>query len=236
MIDQVKSYIEQPDVRAALFDIDGTLTIGGDPWRALLSSPKLTRMRKGWLYAVALPHYALSRAGFVQQAGFRDRWIRLMARIMTGWTATEVRAVCERTVTECLVPVLRSDVVAVLNKHRDYGHLVVLVSTMFDGIVSRLAEYLGADAGLGTRIELRDSRCTGRIEGETCSGARQVVLVHEFLARNGSAISLDACAAYADSQSDIPLLASVGYPVAVYPPREMRAVAVERGWHIYPEM
>lgn len=219
-------------MRAALFDIDGTLTSGGDVWRPLVSSPQVHPLRKAWLWGTGMPHYLLSKPNLLNQAGFRDRWVRLMAWLMTGWPADDVQTMAGRIVAEKLVPALRADVVAVLGAHRAAGRPVILVSTMFDAITSRFAQHVGADAGLGSAVELRDGVCTGRIAGETCAGPRKINFAWRYLAREHPGIGLEACAAYADSASDIAFLVGAGYPVAVYPDDAMRAAAEARGWPI----
>jgi HAD superfamily hydrolase (TIGR01490 family) len=221
------------EIRAALFDIDGTLTTGGEVWAGLLKSPDVLRTRRIWLYMTALPHYFLSRARLVSQAAFRDRWVRLMVWLMTGWSAEQVKHVYETIALDYLVPTLRPDVVTLVKQHNDQGHHVVLVSTMFDGIVQRLAQYVGAEGGLGSRVEMDGGRCTGRIIGETCSGERKVSFARDYLAGSVPEVSLEQCAAYADSASDIAFLAGVGHPVATYPDETMRMAALERGWRIY---
>jgi HAD superfamily hydrolase (TIGR01490 family) len=199
-----------------------------------VKSPDVQPWRRAWLYASAWPQYGLSKAGVISQAGFRDRWVRLMAMLMTGWTSQQVQAVCQGIVDVSLVPMLRPDVVGILRQHRAQGQPVLLVSTMFEEIVQALAEHVGADAGLGSRLGLRDGCCTGKIVGQTCSGARKLAFARIYLAKHRPELALDDCAAYADSRSDIPFLSGVGYPVAVYPDEAMRRAALERGWPIHP--
>ncbi len=224
-------YTIDPNVRAALFDIDGTLTSGGEVWAALIKSPRVSRLKRGWLYSSAMPHYMLSKAGVVSQTGFRDRWVRLMAWLMAGWPEQQAQAHYDQIVIEGLLPMLRSDVLEILRQHQALGHPAILVSTMFEGIVQEFAAHIGANAGLGSQVEFRDGRCTGRVIGETCSGARKVDFARRYLEQAG--LSVADAAAYADSRSDIPFLAGAGYPVATYPDEDMRAAAQDRGWRVY---
>jgi HAD superfamily hydrolase (TIGR01490 family) len=227
------SYTIDPNVRAALFDIDGTLTSGGEVWSALITAPDVSWFKRTWLYVSAMPHYMLSKTGIVSQVGFRDRWVRLMAWLVAGWSVQQAQAIYGQIVAEGLLPMLRPDVVDSLKQHKALGHPVVLVSTMFEGVVSGFAEHVGADTGLGSQVEFRDGRCMGRIVGQTCSGLRKVDFARRYLEQHHPGLSLADCAAYADSRSDIPFLAGVGYPVAVYPDEAMRAAALEHGWPIY---
>lgn len=224
-----------PAARAALFDIDGTLTDAsqGNAWDALIHAPETSALKRSWLYATALPHHLLSKTGIVSQAGFRDRWARLMAWLMAGWSAADVQAVCERIVTQCLIPVVRSDVVALLKQHIDAGQPVVLVSTMFEPIVQGFAAHVGATTGVGSVLGFQDGMCTGKIVGETCTGERKVTFAQRYLAQHHPALDLAECAAYADSASDVPFLAGIGLPTAIYPDDTMRAEAAARGWPIY---
>lgn len=227
-------YEHSSEVRIALFDIDGTLTTGGDVWRPLLSSPRVSQWRKARLYATAYPQFILSKLHLVDQAAFRDRWVRLMAWLIAGWSESDYRSLCEQIVRETLVPAFRDDMVEVLKTHHSQGHIVLLASTMFDGMVREVARIVNADAGLGSQVELREGRCTGRIVGPTCSGKRKVAFAGKYLEAHHPGATLESAAAYADSASDIPFLAGVRFPVATYPDDELRRVALERGWAIIP--
>lgn len=220
-------------VQAAFFDIDGTLTTGGDVWGLLIHSPHVKRWRLAWLYATGLPHYGLSRVGLVSQEGFRDRWVRLVVWLMSGWSEEQVQTLAQSIVQESLMPALRPDVIELLREHKAAGHHVVLASTMFDRIVHIMAQQVGADAALGTRVAFENGHCTGHVTDMTCSGGRKVMFAREYLAHNLPNVTVEMCAAYADSRSDIPFLTDMGYPVATYPDDEMRAAALAHGWQIF---
>lgn len=229
------TFIINPAARAALFDIDGTLTDAsqGNPWFSLIHAPETPASKRRWLYAMVMPHHLLSKAGLLSQARFRNRWVRLMAWLVAGWSTAQVQAACDRMVAERLIPAVRSDVVALLQQHVAAGQPVVLVSTMFQAIVERFAAHVGATAGVGSQLGFQDGLCTGKIVGETCSGGRKVAFVQRYLAQHYPAIELSDCAAYADSASDVAFLAGVGLPVAVYPDEKMHIEAAARGWPVY---
>ncbi len=221
------------DIQAALFDIDGTLTTGEDFWDVLIYSPKVSLARRTQLYAKTVPIYALVKGHLANQARFRSRWVHYMAGLMRGWEAAEVDALCNDIVRERLVPGLRPDVVRLLNGHKAAGHPVLLVSTMFESIVRGLAQHLGADVGIGTPVEMHDGYCTGCVVGETCSGTQKAQYVQRYFETHTPELSLAACAAYADSQSDVPFLMAVGHPTAVYPDHAMRRAAEQHRWPIH---
>ncbi len=220
-------------VRAALFDIDGTLTLGNAVWAPLIRSSAVMRRKKAWLYGTVFPHYLLSKMELAKQANFRERWIRLMAWLMAGWEEELVIDMFERIVAQSLIAQLRQDVVHLLAQHVERQQPVILVSTMFDGMVERFAQQLGATAGLGTRLEVVDGVCTGRIVGQPCSGKRKAAFAQKFLEDNFPDIELQDCAIYADSASDIAFVAQGGFPVAVYPDGLMRSAAQKHGWLVF---
>jgi HAD superfamily phosphoserine phosphatase-like hydrolase len=180
-----------------------------------------------------MPHYLSSKTGLVNQAAFRDRWVRLMAWLMGGWSEGQAQGIYDQIVDGFLKLTLRPDVVEILKQHKGQGHPAILVSSMFEGMASGFAPHVGADAAIGSQVEFRNGRCRGRIAGPTCSGARKLDFARRYLEAHHPGITLADCAAYADSRSDIGFLEGVSYPVAVYPDEGMRATAVSRGWPVY---
>lgn len=228
----VTDYTHHPAIKAALFDIDGTLTTGGDVWRPLIESPDIPRHRRLWLYGTGFPHYILSKIGLLSQSGFRDRWVRLMAWLVKGWTTEQLHRVTAEIVTDKILANQRPDTLKLLQEHVAQGHHVILVSTMFSVIGQQAAEHWGTERGLGSELEVKNARCTGRIIGETCSGGRKVTFARQYLANLNPPIEAANCVAYADSRSDIPFLEGFGYAVATHPDDAMRTAAVENGWSI----
>lgn len=218
---------------AAFFDVDGTL-VDGHVWSGILAHPDVNRWQVRRLYARTMPRLLWRRLYLLSETGFRDRWVRGLAGLLCDWTASQVEALSTWIASEFLLPTYRADVVALLNRHKDEGHQVVLVSTMFTHVLAAIAGQLGADAWLGTSLDIQAGRVTGRINGTSCVGPRKLDYVRDYLAAGALDITLADSAAYADSFSDALLLGAVGHPVAVYPDDQLRRVAQEQGWTIHP--
>ncbi|HUS84000.1 MAG TPA: haloacid dehalogenase-like hydrolase, partial [Anaerolineales bacterium] len=71
----------------------------------------------------------------------------------------------------------------------------------------------------------------GGSEFPVCQGRHKVTRLEAYL-RETADIRWSKSYAYADSQSDIPLLEAVGFPVAVVPDAFLESYAKERGWEI----
>jgi alcohol-forming fatty acyl-CoA reductase len=80
------------------------------------------------------------------------------------------------------------------------------------------------------RLEVREARNTGYLQHPPRVGEPRAPGRRRVAARAGA--DLGASYAYADSHSDLPLLAAVGNPVAVNPDVALYRVARARGWPV----
>ena len=87
---------------------------------------------------------------------------------------------------------------------------------------------MGADAGVGTRVEVADGRLTGRIDGVLYYGPGKIHRVEEEL----PALDWRHAVAHSDSVSDLPLLTACAAAVAANPDRRLRAVARQQHWPV----
>ena len=106
----------------------------------------------------------------------------------------------------------------------------MLATSSVDFIVAPLAAYLDVNGVLATNLEFSDGACTGRFDGLPMFRREKKERVLAFLAEH--AIDPRDCSFYSDSIYDLPLLESVGRPVAMNPDFRLRRVARRRGWPI----
>lgn len=105
-----------------------------------------------------------------------------------------------------------------------------IVSASPHDLVEPLAVSLGMTGAVGTKGEIVDGRFTGKLDGPFVYGAGKVEAIEKLASERG--YDLERCYAYSDSISDLPMLESVGHPVAVNPDSELQATARERGWPV----
>lgn len=113
---------------------------------------------------------------------------------------------------------------------RDEGHDVVLVSGALDFLMKRLADYLGATHVIANRLEIKDGFATGRLLRPVVAGPEKAKLIRDHAREHGH--DLDHCFAYSDSYSDVPMLSVVGHPAAVNPDGKLARLANAYGWPI----
>jgi HAD superfamily hydrolase (TIGR01490 family) len=212
---------------AAFFDLDKTIIAGSST--LAFSGPLRDRGLIG--------RRALLRSGYAQlllmvsgaDADFMERMRSRISALCAGWDAAEVRSVIEQSIHEILPSMIYTEAVELISEHRGHGHHVVVVSASGMEMVGPIADALGADDAMGTRMELAEGRYTGEIDFY-CYGEGKARAARTLAAERG--YRLADCYAYSDSITDLPLLEVVGHPRAVNPDRELRRVAVERGWPV----
>ena len=210
---------------AAVFDLDRTLVEGS-------SLAVLGRLlaREGKLSPVAVatelarhPFFGRSGATDSQIDRFRARLLRLVA----GMEHLELLDAVNRAANEVTARVF-TGARWLIEQHLRAGDRVILVSASPQDLVGGVAARLGAEAGLGTQVEIRDGRVTGRLDGTFCYGQGKLV----NLGRLAGDFDLARATGYADSWSDLPLLEAAGQAVAVNPDRRLDAVARQRHWPV----
>jgi HAD superfamily hydrolase (TIGR01490 family) len=212
---------------AAFFDLDKTIIAGSST--LAFSGPLRARGLIG--------RRAMVRSGYAQlrlmvagaDAAFMDRMREQISALCTGWDAAAVRAVIEESLSEVLVPMIYPEAAALIEQHRALGHPVALISASGMEMVSPVAAALGAKHCVATRMTVAEGLYTGEIEFY-CYGEGKAIAARELAAEHG--YRLEDSHAYSDSITDLPLLEAVGHPHAVNPDRELREVAMARGWPV----
>lgn len=149
--------------------------------------------------------------------------------VLRGFRVDDLRSLVADAMEPVLKPLVYSDPLELVARHRERGEPVYIVSATLQEIVEELARELGFDGALGSTCEIVDGVYTG-VSLRACHGEGKAAAVRELAEREG--IDLAASTAYSDSHTDLPFLEVVGDPVVVNPDRELRRVAGERGWPV----
>jgi HAD superfamily hydrolase (TIGR01490 family) len=149
-------------------------------------------------------------------------------RITRGWDQALVSAIVRDTLVEVIEPIVYAEALDLIGEHKRAGRRVFLVSASPEEIVAPLAQFLGVDEAISSRAELdEEGRYTGEVEFWSY-GPYKVEAMHAVAERYG--IDLDRSYAYSDSITDVPMLETVGFPIAVNPDRDLARTARDRGW------
>jgi HAD superfamily hydrolase (TIGR01490 family) len=214
----------------ALFDLDGTL-IPGDSDHAFGEfmitlgwvDPELHRRANDAFYRQYL-------AGTLDI----DEYIAFSTRAWRNRPLAEQRAASRRFIAEVVQPQLRPAAFDLLQRHRDTGDLIAIVTATNEFVTRPIAEAFGVGHLLAVELE-RDAggAATGRIAGVPSFREGKIARVHQWLRGLGHRLEgFERSVFYSDSTNDLPLLEIVSEPVATNPSPALEAIARERGWRI----
>ncbi len=169
--------------------------------------------------------YLASGADHQQMETMRE----YMSKLVTGWDVQTVRQIVSETLDEIVDPVIYEEAATLIGEHKAAGRDVIIISSSGTDVVEPIGDRLGADLAIGTQMAIEDGRYTGEMLFYAY-GEGKATAMRTLAEERG--YDLDDCYAYSDSYTDLPMLESVGHPVAVNPDSELRAVAIERDWPI----
>jgi HAD superfamily hydrolase (TIGR01490 family) len=139
---------------------------------------------------------------------------------------TEAKAWFEEMVAQTIYP----EAEEIVRKHKADGHVVAIVSGATKFVVRPLAQRLGIEHLLYTRLETEGGSFTGRVIEPICFEEGKIYWLQQFIEEHG--IDLAKSWFYTDSITDLPLLDLVGHPVATNPDPLLYRAAVRRRWPV----
>ena len=206
------------------FDVDHTLTRRSSGGRYVALAMRRGVVPRRLLFV--LPWYSLTyRLGI-----FRLREYEKGFPYLNGISRSTLENLARESFDNGLKRDLFPEGVELVRKLRAQGRRVVLATSSLDFIVAPLAEYLGVDGVLATALEFRNGICTGKLDGLPMFRREKRERVLTFASALG--VQPSDCGFYSDSIYDLPLLESVGRPVAMNPDVRLRRIARARGWPI----
>ncbi|MDO4716782.1 MAG: HAD-IB family hydrolase [Propionibacteriaceae bacterium] len=223
----------QPGTVLAAFDLDGTVmatnVVETYLWARLPELSPLNKLAEVAKVVSQLPLYL--------GAERRDRgvFLRSLYRRYAGADLAALEAFVDDRMAPFVLDRMSPEAIRRVREHRDAGHTTILLTGairpltrplqgLFDVIV---AAELATDAS---------GRCTGFLTGPPMVGESRSAWLKHYAALHD--IDLSRSYAYADSHVDLPMLRSVGSPVAVSPDIGLMRAAQESGWSIvdWPSM
>jgi len=214
---------------AGFFDVDNTMMQGASIYylaRGLASRKYFTTgdlLRFG-LQQLRFRVLAAEHGGDMSQA--REAALAFVA----GRRVDDLRHLSEEIFDELMAERIWSGTHALARLHLDAGQRVWLVTAAPVELGDVIARRLGLTGAIGTVAEVQDGVYTGRLIGDLMHGQAKADAIQALAGREG--LDLTRCAAYSDSVNDLPMLSTVGRPVAVNPDSALRRAARERNWEI----
>jgi HAD superfamily hydrolase (TIGR01490 family) len=213
-------------VGIALFDLDNTLIAGDSDYlwgcflveQGIVDGASYERENRRF--------YDLYKVGKLDIYEFLDFQLRPLAAneldTLHHWRAQYIE--------EKIVPILLPKAHDLLNRHRDQGDTLVIITATNRFITAPIAGLYGIDHLLATEPALRSGRYTGGITGIPCFQDGKVQQLSGWLQAHRQ--TREDSWFYSDSHNDLPLLNKVINPVAVDPDEILEQHASEHGWPV----
>jgi len=193
--------------RSVLFDFDGTLTRRDTFFAYCMAIARRQEHPVRAMFRVACS-MALVKARLITNHQLKER---TAAVLLTGEKESHIARIMQEEGGERLAGKLDTEMVGLLERMREAGANVFLVSSSLDCFLRPFGPAWGLRGIIATRTEVIDGRFTGRLIGRTCNGPEKVARVIEEVGEREARESV----AYGDSRGDEDLLNFVaeGYRV-----------------------
>jgi HAD superfamily hydrolase (TIGR01490 family) len=213
-------------VTLAIFDLDNTLIAGDSDyeWGRFLTD----------IGVVDEQSYQATNRAFYEQykSGTLDirEFCRFAFRPLAEHDVGTLRRWRDRFLAERIEPLILPAAETLLQRHREAGDTLLIITATNLFITEPIAKRLGVDALLATEPEFLDGRYTGELYGVPCFQEGKVTRLKAWVEEHGQ--NLEGSWFYSDSHNDIPLLERVDNPVAVDPDEMLADHAAARDWPI----
>ena len=140
----------------------------------------------------------------------------------------------QRFMAEVIAPAITTQTLALLQKHRDAGDTLVLITATNEFVTRPIAQALGFEHLLAGELQKdADGWYNGQIQGVPSFREGKVTRMQNWLAERSSSLQSAASSIfYSDSINDLPLLEQVQTPVATNPDPQLLSIARERDWQV----
>ena len=222
------------NITLAIFDFDGTLT-EGHLWSGIARHHRKHKVKRMMLYYYLfshLPFWVAAKARLYSDEKDRSKWGEDLSILIKGFTVSEAHQAFAWVTDNYFLPLMRPDILKVLEEHKKQGHKIMLLSGMFDAFLEVIGTRIGTDYVIGTRLEINNNLYSGRIIKPLCFGKNKARLLVEFIEQRKLQVDFPTSTAYADSIYDIPVLSLTGNPVATYPDKKLYQIARSKNWQI----
>jgi len=213
------------DNKVALFDLDLTIT-NTDTFRLFLkkyylSSPLLLhKLLYVFIFGV------LRKLRFISLRKFKEN--SLIG--LKGASIADISGVGSDYFDRYLKATIRQPAKDAMRYYKDRGYKVLIISASPDIYVQAFSDYLSCDGYLCTELEYFEESFTGNISGEDCIGEEKRKRLMSLV--DLANVNLGLSVAYTDHDADLPLLKTVGKPIAVSPTAKLRDIANKENWQI----
>ena len=210
--------------KAAIFDIDNTILKGRSSERLFIKS----LYRKGIVTTGDFLRFAFTL--LVKLISLDGIHIKNNKSYLKGKDINIFESEATRCFRDEIAPYISAEALKEIQKKKESGYIIVLLSGTLDVLIEQFKEYCNADVAIGTNLERVNGHLTGELQSTHAYGLGKAKLLKDLATK--MEIDLKSSYAYADHFSDIKFLSMVGNPVAVNAHLGLRLYAKMKGWPV----
>lgn len=210
----------------AFFDLDKTLLSvnSASLWVRYALRHKLLRRRDALQAMAWLVRYHMGAANV-------DAPLRRSIATLAGSNEADLRRQCEHFYQTELRGLYRPGGLAALDRHKQIGDMVVLLTSSTNYIADAVSDELKLATPLCTRLEVDSKGLFTGLPFEPLSYGTGKLCLAQNLARSLKT-TLAACTFYSDSAADLPVFLAIGKPIVINPDPLLKRYARRAGWPI----
>ena len=208
----------QSDPTIVVFDLDGTITRYDTYVRFLLYVISRSPVK---LFRLPVLSFDVLRHKLGRQT---NTWLkeRFLSAILAGQNRDTINSLATSFSQRVIMTGVRSDAIECVRQHQIKGNELVLLSASLDIYVKPLGEMLGFKHIICTKTNWENDVLGNKLDGENCYGDIKIERIKKWLENRDSNRNM---VAYADHESDFPLLKIATRGIVVNPDKALRIKA-----------
>jgi len=157
-----------------------------------------------------------------------EKYLDFSLRPLTEHTMDQLHDWRQHFVKSVIEPIIAKKTPQLIQKHKDLGHTLIIVSATNRFVTEPIAQLLGIPNLLSTEPEVIDNQYTGKYIGIPTFKEGKIKALNEWMKNNNH--NLDGSYFYSDSINDLPLLEITANPIVVSPDERLKAISLKNNW------
>ena len=157
-----------------------------------------------------------------------DEYLNFSLRPLKEHSIEQLYTWREDFVKTIIEPAITKNSKSLIQKHKDQGHTLIIVSATNKFVTEPIANRLGIFNLLSTEPEIINNEYTGKYIGIPTFKEGKIKALNAWMKEAGH--NLEGSYFYSDSINDLPLLDLVTHPIVVSPDERLKAVAAKNNW------
>jgi phosphatidylglycerophosphatase C len=182
--------------KIAFFDFDGTITTKDSLLEIIKFQKGKPAFFTGLLFQI--PWLIAFKIKILPNDAAKQK---MLTYFFGGMTESDFQSACNLFAEKKIPALIRPDALVEINQLRDKGFEIVVVTASAGNWVEPWTKSLGIGL-ISTRLQVKQGKITGRIEGKNCHGGQKVIRIQEEY----NLSDYQEIYAYGDSPADKPMM------------------------------